>query len=239
MDIGFKLQQSVEKSLGHYQSWIYDCLSPYLGERILDAGCAIGNITQHFLDKEFILGLDISKDAVSEISKRFEGKTNFQAHTQDLSRIKPVKFRKFHFDTITCLNVLEHIKDDKQLISTFNQILSNNGVLILLVPAFDWLFGEMDRIDNHHRRYTKKMLKKLFQNSGFTLKKQLYFNFFGMFGWFLNGKVLKKGQGSQKNFKIFNSLVPVFRKAESFFPPPIGLSILSIYIKTEEINQKT
>ena len=60
------------------------------------------------------------------------------------------------FDTIIYIDVLEHIKESQKEIALAKQCLKPNGHLIILVPAYNFLFNTFDKKIGHYRRYDKK-----------------------------------------------------------------------------------
>jgi hypothetical protein len=91
------------------------------------------------------------------------------------------------------------------------------------------LYGSLDRVDGHLRRYTKKDLKSKLMQAGFEIKKLYYFNSLGFFAWFVVNRVLKsKRTTGGKLFFYDRILVPPLRLVERIFSPPFGQSLFSI-----------
>jgi len=65
------------------------------------------------------------------------------------------------FDTVICLNVIEHLDDDIQAMQNIAGLIEKNGKAIVLVPRGRWLHGTLDEILDHKRRYSVDALKKL------------------------------------------------------------------------------
>ena len=74
------------------------------------------------------------------------------------------------------LDVLEHIDDDSGSLSAVRSLMSNNGVILITVPAFQWLWSEHDVVHHHRRRYSKENLKEKLDLCGFKVKYISYFN---------------------------------------------------------------
>jgi predicted SAM-dependent methyltransferase len=53
-------------------------------------------------------------------------------------------------------NVLEHIEDDSRALNEMFAKLQINGKLAIYVPAFMFLFSDLDIKAGHFRRYSKK-----------------------------------------------------------------------------------
>ena len=74
-------------------------------------------------------------------------------------------------------DIFEHIKADKKAFQESYRILKPQGLLIVFVPAFQFLWSHHDVANIHHRRYNKKNFLSALQGSGFSLQKFSYWNF--------------------------------------------------------------
>lgn len=211
----------------NYNRWIYSQIAPYLGRRILDVGCAIGNITQYYIDRDLIVGLDVVPEELAVARERFEGK-NFEAHHLDVSSEKLLDFRDRNLDTAVCLNVLEHVEDDVHALRNMRDTLLPGGRICLLVPVNKWLFGPMDAVDHHYRRYSRAEMNAKVAEAGLTVEHQNYFNLLGIAAWFINNRVLQRSMAAPAQYSLYDSLVPALRRIESLVPPPTGLSLVTI-----------
>ena len=226
-DISLRIQEGMKKAK-EYNKYLFFNIQPFIGKRILEIGCSIGNITDFFIDKGFVCGIDIIEEAVKTINKKYKKKKNFKAVLLNAEDKKILKLKRYNFDTIVCINVLEHIEKDTLTLRYFYKLLKKKGRLLLIVPAHKWLYGSVDKSDHHYRRYTKKEVIKKVKGAGFKIKRIHYFNFFGIFGWFLNGKILKKEMVDSSMLSFYDKLFPILVRIEKFFPGLIGLSIVCI-----------
>ena len=160
--------QSRLASADRYNEWIYSQIAPYLGKRILDVGCAIGNITQFYIDREIVVGLDVIPEELAVARERFAGKS-FEAHHLDVSSPLLLQFRDRNLDTAVCLNVLEHVQDDVHALRNMRDTLAPGARICLLVPVNKWLFGPMDAVDHHYRRYTRRELNAKLAEADLTI----------------------------------------------------------------------
>src|SRR6185437_4450134 len=96
------------------------------------------------------------------------------------------------FDTVVCLNVVEHVQDDVGTLENIRNVLAEGGRAIILVPCGPRLYGSLDEVLGHFRRYTKEQLTKVAEQAGFHLEKMLEFNRPGVAGWWLNACVLRR-----------------------------------------------
>jgi len=212
----------------NYNGWIYDMIAPALGERILDIGCSIGNITQLFLDRDVVIGIDSLAESVEVIQKRFSGHNNFRAYCLNFPKGDISVLKKYNFDTIIALNVVEHMKDDEDTFRAMYRLLCSGGHVGVVAPAIKWLYGTMDQEDNHYRRYSKKELSEKLKDAGFMVLSVSYMNLLGIFGWFFNGRILKRRIIPQRQLSLFDRIVPVMRMVELRIGCPLGQSLVAI-----------
>lgn len=219
----------------NYFQWISWIINPYLGLKMLDIGSGYGIHLEYILPNHpNVTSIDLSYDMVSALQKKFYAYNNFDALQGDFENESNIKCLKTEcFDTIVCLNVLEHMRDDVSALKRMKEILSQQkGIAVLMVPAHQWLYGSMDKQAGHFRRYSSISLGKKLQNSGFEILKLYHFNVFGVFPWFINNRILKKGlngSGVGLQIKIFDAfIVPLMKRVESKIKFPIGQSIITI-----------
>jgi SAM-dependent methyltransferase len=137
------------------------------------------------------------------------------------------------FDTVVCLNVVEHIEDDVSALRNILATLEEGGRAIILVPCGPGLYGTLDEVLGHFRRYTEGRLTEVAQHAGFRVEKILKFNRFGVPAWWLNGRVLKKRTFALGQIRILNFLTPLFRILDPVTPLP-PLSLIAILHKESD-----
>lgn len=86
-------------------------------------------------------------------------------------------FGRQKFDLILATDVLEHLDDDQGALEKIFDILSPGGFALVTVPTFEILWGLQDEVSHHRRRYRLKPLLAQFQQAGFQVRSQFYFNF--------------------------------------------------------------
>jgi SAM-dependent methyltransferase len=121
-------------------------------------------------------------------------------------------------DTVICLNVLEHIEDDLGALRNIYTALSPGGRAIVLVPCGQEIFGQLDVILGHYRRYSTSQLRELFEQSGFEVERILEFNHISRPSWYFTGKIAKRSRISRFQLKIFDRLVWLWRRIDRFIP---------------------
>jgi SAM-dependent methyltransferase len=216
----------------NYRDWIFQNIRAHVGQRIMEIGSGIGTYTGLLLDRKLVVAVDIREPAVAVLRERFAGYPNVLPIRADISDPFETSLDGFKPDTIICLNVLEHIRDERAALSLMHRILQPGGTLIILVPAYQWLFGSIDRLVGHERRYAKKDLAEKLQTAGFAISEIFRMNSIAVPGWFINNRVLKKSGESVAQVLFYDRfIVPWLRRVESIMHPPVGLSLVSICSK--------
>lgn len=214
--------------ISRVDTWIYEKVMPYLGKRILEVGCGLGNLMERMLDRELVVGIEKDPDTAAHLRERYRGSKNVQVYALDICDPEVLNLKRLQLDSVVSLNVLEHIEDDELALTHMREILQPNGRLIIVVPAHRWLYGTMDRAIAHWRRYSKSSMAAKLDRADFTLLKQEYMNIPGALGWFVSGRLLRRPLPPSGQLKVFNLLVPYIKAVEQVFSPPFGLSLVTI-----------
>jgi len=212
-----------------YNKWTLKKFEKYLKGDILEVGCGIGNFTSTLAKYEQVTAIDIDQSLID----RFKKDKNFRV-TVGYGDIEKGRyfFKDKVFDTVVCLNVLEHINDDIEALQNMYELLKKNGKLILLAPIHDFLYGEIDRSINHFRRYNPDQLKVKLEQIGFTIEESRKLNFLGALGWFVAGRIFKNKQVEDSKVRLFNTIAPFCLFVEDFIEPVFGTSVLIIAKKS-------
>ena len=142
-------------ALDRYNSFLFDQIRSAVGKTVLEVGAGTGTMTQLLRDRDEVLATDIDPRYIQLLERRFLDYENVDACLYDLSKPPPEEVAGRTFDTILCLNVLEHVEDDRGALGRLHDLLRPGGNLILLVPAHGALYGEIDQAIGHYRRYEK------------------------------------------------------------------------------------
>jgi SAM-dependent methyltransferase len=218
----------------NYNKWIFNRISPYLGKRILEIGCGIGNITSLLLKNErveLVVGVDNSSECLDIINTKLNKYKRFKGFWGDISSEEIFSLEKHNFDTIVCINVLEHVKNDLKALE--NMALFNNCTLILLVPALQSLYGTIDAVDGHFRRYEKESLEEKLTQAGWEIHKRFYLNLLGIPIWFLHGKILRKALHPSRQVSFLDKFLFLEVLLEKAVNLPVGLSLLCTCTKKQ------
>jgi len=226
-------QQRMTEARQYFQ-WQYSLVAPELGQRVLEVGCGLGNFTKLYLDRELVVAIDVEAECVRMLKSSLGGNKNLVCMELDVQDSSFEQLRKYQLDSIVCLNVLEHVKYDRLALSQMQAILPVGGRVVLIVPAFDSLYGPIDTNLGHYRRYTKASLSAVAESAGLKVIQLRYMNSLGYFGWWWNARILKKTAQSESQIAFFDSLcVPVLSRLERLIEPPVGQSVFAVLEKSK------
>jgi SAM-dependent methyltransferase len=220
--------------LSEYNRWLHEFFEPHVGRRVLEIGSGFGNQTRYFADRERVIASDLDPVACETLRTTFRDRPalsvdslRFPLSAEEIARLKAE-----NLDTVLCANVLEHIEDDETTLSQIREILRPGGKLVLLVPAMPQLYGTLDRALHHFRRYSAEELARKLAAAGFAVDNTRFLNRPGVFGWYLNSRILGRKVLPKGQLKAFSWLMPLLR-SETRNPPKFGMSLLAIARKKE------
>ncbi len=216
----------------NYFAWQSRLVAPELGRRVVEVGCGLGNFTRTLLDREAVIALDPEPDCIERLLERYPNRPNLHTLVCEAGSREFSDVARFHPDSCVCLNVLEHIPDDRKALAAMASVLPPGGAIVLLVPAFQALYGPIDRNLGHHRRYDRTAITELAQATGLLIMKLHYVNSAGFFGWWLNSHVFRRQAQSERQIAIFDTcLVPILSRIEGLVRPPFGQSLFAVLRK--------
>jgi 2-polyprenyl-3-methyl-5-hydroxy-6-metoxy-1,4-benzoquinol methylase len=218
----------------NYHQWILEEFRPFLGKKLVEVGAGTGNFSEMLLaEKPDNLALvepsEMFRFLEQNISQ-LESDTSVNYYNAIFSdaadnlREKP--------DTIIYVNVLEHIEDDRSELRKVYETLDAGGHCLIFVPAFMSLYGAFDEKVGHFRRYTKNELEEKAKAAGFKIAKSKYFDFAGIFPWYIKYKLLKLDSLKSGAVTAYDKLaIPVTKQFERFLNFPVGKNILTVLKK--------
>jgi SAM-dependent methyltransferase len=224
--VGIETLERLAAVAPRYNRWLIDRVLPWVGRRVLEIGAGVGTMSAFLTDRERLVLSDTNPDYLDRLRQRFAG----EAHVGVVPLRLPAAngaLAAERFDTIICLNVLEHVREDLLSLTTMYRLLQPGGRLVLLVPSLPAIYGSLDRALGHFRRYTPHELQRKYAGVGFRMRHLEYFNLAGIPGWWLTGRVLKRELIPTGSLRWYDALVPLFR-LERFLPWRVGQSLIAV-----------
>jgi len=207
-----------------FNRWMADFLEPWVGEKVLEIGAGLGNLTKEFLPRPRYLATDLNPHYLEYLATLAKGRPYLSVQPLDLADAEAFGALPGRFDTVICLNVLEHVADESTSLRNIFSALEPGGRAIVLVPRGQWLYSSLDAALGHVKRYSPRQLSAAMEEAGFEIEAVLGYNRIGTPGWFLNGKIFRRRAFSRFQLKVLNTLVPILRRVDRFLPwPPLSV----------------
>ncbi len=203
----------------HFNLWMADTIRPFVGQRVLEIGAGMGNLTRYLSRRrERYVATDIDAEHLVRLRNRLRHRPKLETAVCDLAR--PEDFCPFanSMDTVICLNVLEHLEDDLECLKNIYGALQPGGRAIILVPEGRRLFGQLDVVLGHQRRYSREQLRGRMEEAGFSVERILNFNRISRPAWLLNSRILRRSSLGRFQLKLFDNTVWLWRRVDRFIP---------------------
>ena len=218
------------KNASNWKKYFSKKIGQYIYGAVLEVGVGVGSNTKYMFnasDKVTSWSL-VEPDAslVSQIETNIKN-VSLPNKTIINGTIQAVQNKKF--DTIIYIDVLEHIEESRREIKLIKEHLNSNGHVIILVPAFNFMFNNFDKQVGHFRRYNKKLLKDEIDDQ-LSIVNLFYLDSVGFFGSLLNKYILKKELPSTKNIYFWDKvMIPLSKKSDILLSSLFGKSLIGIF----------
>ncbi len=208
-------------------------IAPWLGDRIIEIGAGIGNLSRRLPKKERL--------TVCESEKEKECLEILQSIFDDNDLVNVVaadpcdEASLTHAgtgDTVVCADLLQFIENDIDALRNISRLLEDKGRLVVSVPANPSLFGTVDKDNGALRRYSKSDLRKALTEAGYEIDRIWSFNFPAYLLHLLSFKLFKAGKPGKWRIKMSDMLQCVFKPLEKIFPLP-GSCMVAIARKSK------
>ena len=213
-----------------FNHWMADTIRPFIGRDILEIGSGIGNITQELMAGKHYYASDINSFYLEMIDKFRLHNPRLDTVFLDVKDVSPDSRPTGRFDTVICLNVIEHLDNDRQAMKNISALLKDGGKAIILVPRGKWLYGSQDEVLGHKRRYTDAMIRELEGEGGLQLAELIGFNKSSVLPWFINGRMFRKRTFSRVQIGILDAFIPLIKRIDNYLPWP-PLSLIAVFEK--------
>jgi 2-polyprenyl-3-methyl-5-hydroxy-6-metoxy-1,4-benzoquinol methylase len=216
-----------------YQRHVFGLVRPHLGAHVLEVGCGIGTMSRQILETNQALQLvciEPNANCARRAGEELHGQERVAIRMCHLEECVRSDLQAERFDTIVCVNVLEHIEDHVQALTLFREVVQGTGGKVLIfVPAVQRIYGPHDAALGHHRRYSKRSLAAAFHAAGLETQSIKYTNPLGLLGWMYNLYISGNTEHTTGQVRLFDRFVaPWALPLERVVTPPIGLSLFAV-----------
>lgn len=211
-----------------FNEWMYESVKPWLGHRVAELGVGRGNLSRHIRHHETVLLTDYRTDYLQELQAKWSHQRGLRIGKLDMTaRADYEVLRDFAPESVVFLNVLEHIEDDRAVLSNLFDTVPPRCRVVVLVPFNPKLFSEFDRQLGHFRRYSAGELEGKMRDAGFEVETQFFFNKFGVFAWYIANTLGGQKALTPFQLRVYNFLTPLFRVLDEVLPTS-GLSTVVV-----------
>jgi SAM-dependent methyltransferase len=233
------LHQDALSNAHRYNNWLVDTVrDAWQGStRVLDIGCSIGNITKLISDRlqdagqpdALVVGVEVIPEAARRFNERFAHRPDMRVVSGDITQPIPELGDLGPFDAAVSFNVIEHIEDDVGALRAIASHLKPSGRVGILVPGGgSRLYGSLDAMAGHYRRYTPMRVRHLLDAADFDVVSVRRVNMVGAVLWFLKYRVGRSVEFQTGEVKWFDRIVPTVRMLDSLCGPPFGQSVAAV-----------
>ncbi|MBI5071155.1 MAG: glycosyltransferase [Deltaproteobacteria bacterium] len=207
-----------------FNDWIADEVRPLCGRTVLEIGSGTGSLTTRLIPRHRYLATDINPQYLERLRTLRPDRPYLETCLTDVTRPETFPPAEGGFDTVVCINVIEHVEDDRGALRNLRAMLTSGGRAVILVPRGPRLMGTLDEVLGHKRRYTRDSLTAAARDAGFRVVLMRPLNRIGTLAWWLNGKVLRRRTFGLLQIHLLNLLTPLFRLVDRIpFLPPLSL----------------
>ena len=201
----------------------------FLGLNILEVGAGIGSVSNLLITGSILhwTALEPDPELAKQLQSTLQSKIDqgvASVFCTTLSEIDPAQ----KYSSIIYIDVLEHIEFDEQELILASSHLEEGGKLIILVPAYQFLFSEFDQAIGHYRRYSKKVLEARIPKD-LVIKKSIYLDSVGLFASLINRFFLKSSSPTLKQIQFWDKrIIPLSKLFDRVIHYKMGKSLIVI-----------
>lgn len=214
----------------YWKAYYRQFIAPFLGKRVLEVGAGIGATTSALCDgsQDEWRCLEPDENLIAEIDHKIYNKALPACCQSQVGTISDLAADQL-FDSILYVDVLEHIADDKNELHEASLHLKKGSFLVVLSPAYPFLYSPFDRSIGHYRRYTHLSLSAL-KPENCRLMKMIQLDSLGALTSIANRFLLHQDNPTEKQILFWDRyLIPVAKVMDKILGYRIGRSIIGIW----------
>jgi len=207
-------------------------IRPFVSGRVLEVGAGIGGTTHVLWNQgvESWLCLEPDTRLRGDLDERIAAGQLPSSVTAQGDSLRDLP-RDARFDTILYIDVLEHIEDDATELHEAAARLSSSGSLVVLAPAYRWLFSRFDEAIGHYRRYSRRSLLELTPD-GLVSRRARYLDSVGVLASLANRALLRSPMPSPRQIQFWDRcMIPCSRALDVVTGYSFGKSVIVVWLR--------
>jgi hypothetical protein len=216
----------------NWKKYYTTIIRPYFGQRVVEVGAGLGATTAVMCDGKQDEWICLEPD--SALRTQIDGLISsgqLPASCRTQSGFVSDLGVSERFDSFIYIDVLEHIENDRAELEAAADHLAPGGTLIVLSPAFNFLYSPFDKSIGHYRRYDKPMLRAL-TPTNCHLEKLIYLDSVGMATSLVNRFILRQPMPTVEQIIFWDRRVlPFSRFLDPLLGYSFGRSIVAVWRK--------
>jgi hypothetical protein len=214
----------------NWKAYFGSTLARFIRGDVLEVGAGIGQTTRHLCDGRQRSWTCLEPDPA--LAERLSADPGVRGlHPSPVVRVGTTDSLDdgSKYDAILYIDVLELLEHDREELERASALLMRGGVLIVLSPAFGFLFSDFDRSVGHFRRYTTRSLAAVMP-SGLEKRRLHYLDSVGFLASLGNRMLLRQSMPSRAQIAFWDGrMVPLSRFADPLVGRVFGRSVVGVY----------
>ncbi len=219
------------RGLARYHAWIRDAFGDIFRGRVLEVGAGTGNFAETWVgDADEAVLVEPAPALHTRLAARFAQNPRVRVIGDTLAgAMASGAVAPASLDAVAIINVLEHLDDDVGELVRMREALRPGGALAVFVPAIPAIYGSLDALVGHRRRYTREGLAAAVRSAGLEVEDLRWFDAAGVVPWWLVGRVLRARSFDGPLGPLYDRwVVPVVSRVERRYGPPVGKNLLCL-----------
>lgn len=215
----------------NWKAYWHSQLRPYISGDVLEVGAGIGsNVLLIRETAQTYTGVEPDPELCKQLDLASEFDNNCTAHAGTIDSLDS----KARYDTILYIDVLEHIEEDAQELQKARDKLKPNGRILVLCPAYQFLYSPFDQSVGHFRRYNQRSLSNITPD-GVAIERTLYLDAAGCLASMANKYILRSDLPSRKQVLFWDRvIVPVSKIIDPLIGYRFGKTVIQVLCRKGE-----
>ncbi len=187
-----------------YTRWIADSFAPHTRGSVLEVGAGTGTMTEliaRLPGVARVTALEPDRGRFERLRELGPARVPVAAQHGTIGDVDG------QFDTVLYCNSLEHIEDLLGELRNARRLVRPGGSLVIFGPGHESLYGELDRMSGHWRRFSLAHLRTDVQGCGYRVIHSQYLDPLGALSYLAGSKIGGSPKLTPTTLKIYEKLI--------------------------------